>query len=111
MDVIIKTFISFLSIWNSIGIDCIPSWICFTSQRMPFVQEELFFQEVGNLKLIQSGKNLSVEKVVSKFDKDRFSAHQSKDHKFLPSVYQSIQFPIHCHQQQQSWRYTFFGHA
>ena len=44
------------------------------SKVMPFVQEELFFQEVGNLKLIQSGKNLSVEKVVSKFDKDRFSA-------------------------------------
>ena len=41
---------------------------------MPFVQEELFFQEVGNLKLIQNGKNLSVEKVVNKFDKDRFSA-------------------------------------
>jgi ribonucleoside-diphosphate reductase alpha chain len=44
------------------------------SKVMPFVQEELFFQEVGNLKLIQNGKNLSVEKVVSKFDKDRFSA-------------------------------------
>jgi len=44
------------------------------SKVMPFVQEELFFQEVGNLKLLQSGKNLSVEKVVSKFDKDRFSA-------------------------------------
>lgn len=41
---------------------------------MPFVQQELFFQEVGNLKLIQNGKNLSVEKVVNKFDKDRFSA-------------------------------------
>jgi len=44
------------------------------SKVMPFVQEELFFQEVGNLKLVQNGKNLSVEKVVSKFDKDRFSA-------------------------------------
>lgn len=44
------------------------------SKVMPFVQEELFFQEVGNLKLIQNGKNLSVEKVVNKFDKDRFSA-------------------------------------
>lgn len=43
-------------------------------EYMPFVQEELFFQEVGNLKLIQNGKNLSVEKVVNKFDKDRFSA-------------------------------------
>ena len=41
---------------------------------MPYVQEELFFQEVGNLKLVQNGKNLSVEKVVNKFDKDRFSA-------------------------------------
>lgn len=44
------------------------------SKVMPFVQEELFFQEVGNLKLVQNGKNLSVEKVVNKFDKDRFSA-------------------------------------
>lgn len=44
------------------------------SKVMPYVQEELFFQEVGNLKLIQNGKNLSVEKVVNKFDKDRFSA-------------------------------------
>ena len=41
---------------------------------MPFVQQELFFQETGNLKLVQNGKNLSVEKVVRKFDKDRFSA-------------------------------------
>ncbi len=44
------------------------------SKVMPFVQEELFFQETGNLKLVQNGRNLSVEKVVSKFDKDRFSA-------------------------------------
>mgnify|MGYP003571290181 CR=1 FL=1 len=44
------------------------------SKVMPFVQEELFFQETGNLKLIQNGRNLSVEKVVNKFDKDRFSA-------------------------------------
>lgn len=44
------------------------------SKVMPYVQEELFFQEVGNLKLVQNGKNLSVEKVVGKFDKDRFSA-------------------------------------
>lgn len=44
------------------------------SKVMPFVQEELFFQETGNLKLIQNGKNLSVEKVVNKIDKDRFSA-------------------------------------
>jgi len=44
------------------------------SKVMPYVQEELFFQEVGNLKLIQNGKNLSVEKVLNKFDKDRFSA-------------------------------------
>ena len=44
------------------------------SKVMPYVQEELFFQEVGNLKLIQNGKNLSVEKVLNKFDKDRLSA-------------------------------------
>lgn len=44
------------------------------SKVMPFIQSELFFQEVSNLKLTQNGKKLSVEKVVSKFDKDRFSA-------------------------------------
>lgn len=44
------------------------------SKVLPFVQEDLFFQEVGNLKLVQNGRNLSVEKVVRKFDKDRFSA-------------------------------------
>lgn len=44
------------------------------SKVMPYVQEELFFQETGNLKLVQNGRNLSVEKVVNKFDKDRFSA-------------------------------------
>lgn len=44
------------------------------SKVMPYVQEELFFQEVGNLKLIQNGKNLMIERVVRKFDKDRFSA-------------------------------------
>lgn len=44
------------------------------SKVMPYVQQELFFQEVCNLKLKQSGKNLSVEKVASGIDKDRFSA-------------------------------------
>lgn len=44
------------------------------SMVAPFVQEELFFQEVGNLKLIQTGNRLAIEKVVDKFDKDRFSA-------------------------------------
>ena len=41
---------------------------------MPYVQAELFFQEVGNLKLKQSGGRLSVERVVRRLDKDRFSA-------------------------------------
>ncbi len=41
---------------------------------MPYVQQELFFQEVNNLKLIQKGKRLSIEKVATGFDKDRFSA-------------------------------------
>lgn len=44
------------------------------SKVMPFVQQELFFQEVYNLKLKQTGKNLSIEKVASGIDKDRFSA-------------------------------------
>ncbi len=44
------------------------------SKVMPYVQEELFFQEVNNLKLKQSGKNLSIERVVRGIDKDRFSA-------------------------------------
>ncbi len=44
------------------------------SKVMPYVQEELFFQEVGNLKLLQNGKNLSVEKIINKVDKDRFSS-------------------------------------
>lgn len=46
----------------------------FDEKLMPFVQEELFFQEVCNLKLKQNGKNLMIEKVASKVDKDRFSA-------------------------------------
>lgn len=44
------------------------------STVMPYVQEELFFQEVSNLRLVQNGKRLSVDKFVRKFDKDRFSA-------------------------------------
>lgn len=44
------------------------------SKVLPFVEAELFFQEVGNLKLIQKGANLSIEKVLNKYDKDRFSA-------------------------------------
>lgn len=44
------------------------------SKVMPYVQAELFFQEVGNLKLKQAGGRLSVEKVVRRLDKDRFSA-------------------------------------
>ena len=44
------------------------------SKVMPYVQAELFFQEVSNLKLVQKGKLLTIERVVRKFDKDRFSA-------------------------------------
>ena len=44
------------------------------SKVMPFVQQELFFQEVCNLKLVQNGKNLTVTKVATGIDKDRFSA-------------------------------------
>lgn len=44
------------------------------SKVMPYVQAELFFQEVGNLKLKQSGGRLAIDKVVRRLDKDRFSA-------------------------------------
>ena len=44
------------------------------SKVMPYVQQELFFQEVCNLKLKQTGKNLMIEKVARNIDKDRFSA-------------------------------------
>ena len=42
---------------------------------LPFVNTELLFMEIANLKLkVMSGNNLSVEKVVRKIDKDKFSA-------------------------------------
>lgn len=42
---------------------------------LPFVNTELLFMEIANLKLkVMSGNNLSVEKVVKKIDKDKFSA-------------------------------------
>ncbi len=42
---------------------------------MPFVNTELLFFEISNLKLkVMSGNNLSVEKVVRRIDKDKFSA-------------------------------------
>lgn len=42
---------------------------------LPFINTELLFMEIANLKLkIMSGNNLSVEKVVKKIDKDKFSA-------------------------------------
>ena len=40
----------------------------------PFINSELLFFEITNLRLKVFGKNLSVEKVVRKIDKDRFSA-------------------------------------
>lgn len=73
MDVISSGKLRFLENRNG-GDYAIKDDFDLESKVMPFVQEELFFQEVGNLKLIQNGKNLSVEKVVSRFDKDRFSA-------------------------------------
>lgn len=45
-----------------------------TSKVMPYVQEELFFQEVCNLKLKQVGKRLEVERETPGLDKDRWSA-------------------------------------
>lgn len=42
---------------------------------LPFINTELLFMEIANLKLkVMSGSNLSVEKVVKKIDKDKFSA-------------------------------------
>ena len=73
MDVISSGKLRFLENRNG-GDYAIKDDFDLESKVMPFVQEELFFQEVGNLKLVQNGKNLSVEKVVSRFDKDRFSA-------------------------------------
>lgn len=46
----------------------------FDKNVAPFINSELLFFEITNLKLKVSGKNLSVEKVVRKIDKDRFSA-------------------------------------
>lgn len=42
---------------------------------LPFVNTELLFMEISNLKLkVMSGNNLSVEKVVKKIDKDKWSS-------------------------------------
>ena len=42
---------------------------------LPFVNTELLFMEIANIKLkVMSGNNLTVEKVVKKIDKDKFSA-------------------------------------
>lgn len=46
----------------------------FDKNIAPFIHSELLFVEISNLKLKVNGKNLSVEKVVRKIDKDRFSA-------------------------------------
>lgn len=47
----------------------------FDKNVLPFVNTELLFFEIANLKLkLMSGNNLSVEKVVRKIDKDKFSA-------------------------------------
>lgn len=47
----------------------------YETNVLPFVQTELLFEEIANLKLKHnSNGSLSVEKVVRKIDKDRFSA-------------------------------------
>lgn len=47
----------------------------FDKNVLPFVNTELLFMEITNLKLkVMAGNNLSVEKVVRKIDKDKFSA-------------------------------------
>ena len=48
---------------------------CYDKNVLPFVNTELLFMEISNLKLkVMSGNNLTVEKVVRKIDKDKFSA-------------------------------------
>ena len=48
---------------------------CYDKNVLPFVNTELLFMEISNLKLkVLSGNNLTVEKVVRKIDKDKFSA-------------------------------------
>ena len=47
----------------------------FDRNVLPFLNTELLFFEIANLKLkVMSGNSLSVEKVVRKIDKDKFSA-------------------------------------
>lgn len=47
----------------------------FDKNVLPFVNTELLFMEITNLKLkVMTGNNLTVEKVVRKIDKDKFSA-------------------------------------
>ena len=47
----------------------------FDKNVAPFLNTELLFMEIANLKLkVMTGNNLTVEKVVRKIDKDKFSA-------------------------------------
>lgn len=46
----------------------------FDKNVAPYLNTELLFFEITNLKLKTNGKNLSVEKIVRKIDKDKFSA-------------------------------------
>ena len=47
----------------------------FDRNVAPFLNTELLFMEIANLKLkVMTGNNLTVEKVVRKIDKDKFSA-------------------------------------
>ena len=47
----------------------------FDKNVAPFMNTELLFMEITNLRLkVLSGNNLKVEKVVRKIDKDKFSA-------------------------------------
>lgn len=47
----------------------------FDKNVLPFINTELLFMEITNLKLkVMTGNNLSVERVVRKIDKDKFSS-------------------------------------
>lgn len=48
--------------------------IDYQDKFMPFIQTDLFVEEVSNLKLETNGKNLQVKKAVNRMNKDRWSA-------------------------------------
>ena len=76
----------------------------FKSEILPFAQTDLLFEEISNLKLknVDNGKALSVERVVKKIDKDRYSGlvyllwyineYESKIYQPKQSITPNLQF-------------------